>query len=182
MAAGRVAAAGLAPDQITVEIVESSLVEDSLEVAAACAPARRGYSHRHRRFRDRLFEPGLSRLAAARCHQDRSGDDRRYRRRKPRPDHRQGDDQPRPRACQVIEGARISPSCLLEEWGCDLYQGFLGAAPLDQALARRRRRRAAGPPKPAPAPSFRPPPAPASARARSAARRSAVLRLSASRG
>jgi EAL domain-containing protein (putative c-di-GMP-specific phosphodiesterase class I) len=21
---------------------------------------------------------------------------------------------------------------LLEEWGCDLYQGFLGAAPLDE--------------------------------------------------
>ena len=35
-----VAAAGLAPDQITVEIVESSLVEDSLEVAGRLARLR----------------------------------------------------------------------------------------------------------------------------------------------
>ena len=38
----------------------------------------------------------------------------------------------------IVEGVEnLAQLRLLEEWGCDLYQGFLGAAPLDQAeLAR----------------------------------------------
>ena len=88
----------------------------------------------------------------------------------------------------VVEGVEsIAQLDLLADWGCDLYQGFLGAGALDEAeLARfvAAVDRTAAPPRPAPVPSLRlrPPPAPASARARSAARRSAAPRRSASRG
>lgn len=136
-----VAEAGLAPDQITAEIVESSLVDDSLEVAGRLARLRAagiriaiddfgtGYSSLaylaslpldaikiDRAMiadivggsRDRIIVKAMISLA-------------------------------RELGLQVIvEGVEnLAQLRLLEEWGCDLYQGFLGAAPLDQAeLAR----------------------------------------------
>ena len=136
-----VAAAGLKPEQITAEIVESSLVADSLEVAGRLARLRAagiriaiddfgtGYSSLaylaslpldaikiDRAMiadivggsRDRIVVKAMIRLA-------------------------------RELGLKVIvEGVEnLAQLHLLEEWGCDLYQGFLGAAPLDQAeLAR----------------------------------------------
>ncbi|HET9397481.1 MAG TPA: EAL domain-containing protein [Sphingomicrobium sp.] len=136
-----IAAAGLKPDQVTAEIVESSLVEDSLEVAGRLARLRAagiriaiddfgtGYSSLaylaslpldaikiDRAMiadivggsRDRIIVKAMISLA-------------------------------RELGLQVIvEGVEnLAQLRLLEEWGCDLYQGFLGAAPLDEAeLAR----------------------------------------------
>ena len=136
-----IAEAGLAPEQITAEIVESSLVADSLEVAGRLARLRAagiriaiddfgtGYSSLaylaslpldaikiDRAMiadivggsRDRIIVKAMISLA-------------------------------RELGLQVIvEGVEnLAQLRLLEEWGCDLYQGFLGAAPLDEAeLAR----------------------------------------------
>ena len=136
-----IADAGLSPDQVTAEIVESSLVEDSLEVAGRLARLRAagiriaiddfgtGYSSLaylaslpldaikiDRAMiadivggsRDRIIVKAMISLA-------------------------------RELGLQVIvEGVEsLAQLRLLEEWGCDLYQGFLGAAPLDEAeLAR----------------------------------------------
>ena len=136
-----IAEAGLKPDQITAEIVESNLVEDSLEVAGRLARLRvagiriaiddfgTGYSSLaylaslpldtikiDRAMiadivggsRDRIIVKAMIRLA-------------------------------RELGLQVVvEGVEnLAQLRLLEEWGCDLYQGFLGAAPLDEAeLAR----------------------------------------------
>ena len=136
-----IAQAGLRPDQITAEIVESSLVQDSLEVAGRLARLRAagiriaiddfgtGYSSLaylaslpldaikiDRAMiadivggsRDRIIVKAMISLA-------------------------------RELGLQVIvEGVEnLAQLRLLEEWGCDLYQGFLGAAPLDEAeLAR----------------------------------------------
>jgi EAL domain-containing protein (putative c-di-GMP-specific phosphodiesterase class I) len=136
-----IAAAGLKPDQITVEIVESSLMEDRLEVAGRLARLRAagiriaiddfgtGYSSLaylaslpldaikiDRAMiadivggsRDRIIVKAMIRLA-------------------------------RELGLKVIvEGVENSAQLhLLEEWGCDLYQGFLGAGALDEAeLAR----------------------------------------------
>lgn len=133
---GEIAQAGLAPDQITAEIVESSLVEDSLEVAGRLARLRvagiriaiddfgTGYSSLaylaslpidaikiDRAMiadivggsRDRIIVKAMISLA-------------------------------RELGLQVVvEGVEnLAQLRLLEEWGCDLYQGFLGAAPLDE--------------------------------------------------
>ena len=91
---------------------------------------------RGRRFRHRLCEPRLSDLAAARLDQDRPRPDRRHRRRRARPDRRQGDDPSRPRAWTSRSSSKASKApaqlALLAEWGCDLYQGFLGAGALTQ--------------------------------------------------
>ncbi len=136
-----IAEAGLRPDQITAEIVETSLVDDSLEVAGRLARLRAagiriaiddfgtGYSSLaylaslpldaikiDRAMiadivggsRDRIIVKAMISLA-------------------------------RDLGLQVIvEGVEsLAQLRLLEEWGCDLYQGFLGAAPLDEAeLAR----------------------------------------------
>ncbi len=136
-----IAAAGLAPEQITAEIVESSLVQDGLEVAGRLARLRAagiriaiddfgtGYSSLaylaslpldtikiDRAMiadivggsRDRIIVKAMISLA-------------------------------RELGLQVIvEGVEnLAQLRLLEEWGCDLYQGFLGAAPLDETeLAR----------------------------------------------
>lgn len=136
-----IAEAGLAPEQVTAEIVESSLVEDSLEVAGRLARLRAagiriaiddfgtGYSSLaylaslpldaikiDRAMiadivggsRDRIIVKAMISLA-------------------------------RDLGLQVIvEGVEnLAQLRLLEEWGCDLYQGFLGAAPLDEVeLAR----------------------------------------------
>jgi EAL domain-containing protein (putative c-di-GMP-specific phosphodiesterase class I) len=131
-----IAAAGLAPDQITAEIVETSLVADSLEVAGRLARLRAagiriaiddfgtGYSSLaylaslpldaikiDRAMiadivggsRDRIIVKAMISLA-------------------------------RDLGLQVIvEGVEnLAQLRLLEEWGCDLYQGFLGAAPMDE--------------------------------------------------
>jgi len=136
-----IAGAGLKPDQITAEIVESSLVEDSLEVAGRLARLRAagiriaiddfgtGYSSLaylaslpldaikiDRAMiadivggsRDRIIVKAMISLA-------------------------------RELGLQVIvEGVEsLAQLRLLDDWGCDLYQGFLGAAPLDEMeLAR----------------------------------------------
>lgn len=136
-----VADAGLKPDQITVEIVESSLVADSLEVAGRLARLRAagvriaiddfgtGYSslaylaslpldaikidramisHIVGGSRDRIIVKAMIRLA-------------------------------RELGLKVIvEGVEsIAQLHLLEEWGCDLYQGFLGAGALDEVELER---------------------------------------------
>ena len=136
-----IAQAGLRPEQVTAEIVESSLMADSLEVAGRLARLRAagiriaiddfgtGYSSLaylaslpldaikiDRAMiadivggsRDRIIVKAMISLA-------------------------------RELGLQVIvEGVEnLAQLRLLEEWGCDLYQGFLGAAPLDEAeLAR----------------------------------------------
>ena len=131
-----IADAGLAPEQITAEIVESSLMADSLEVAGRLARLRAagvriaiddfgtGYSslayltslpldaikidrglinHIVGGSRDRIVVKAMIRLA-------------------------------RELGLKVIvEGVEsLAQLHLLEEWGCDLYQGFLGAQPLDE--------------------------------------------------
>jgi EAL domain-containing protein (putative c-di-GMP-specific phosphodiesterase class I) len=131
-----VAEAGLKPDQVTAEIVESNLMADSLEVAGRLARLRvagiriaiddfgTGYSSLaylaslpldaikiDRAMiadivggsRDRIIVKAMIRLA-------------------------------RELGLKVIvEGVEnLAQLHLLKEWGCDLYQGFLGAAPLDE--------------------------------------------------
>ena len=136
-----IASAGLRPDQVTVEIVESSLVADSLEVAGRLSRLRAagiriaiddfgtGYSSLaylaslpldaikiDRAMiadivggtRDRIIVKAMIRLA-------------------------------RELGLKVIVEGVENPAQLrlLEEWGCDLYQGFLGAGALDESeLAR----------------------------------------------
>ena len=136
-----IASAGLKPDQVTAEIVESSLVADSLEVAGRLARLRAagiriaiddfgtGYSSLaylaslpldaikiDRAMiadivggtRDRIIVKAMIRLA-------------------------------RELGLKVIVEGVENPAQLhlLEEWGCDLYQGFLGAGALDEGeLAR----------------------------------------------
>jgi EAL domain-containing protein (putative c-di-GMP-specific phosphodiesterase class I) len=136
-----IAEAGLTPGQVTAEIVESSLMTDSLEVAGRLARLRAagvriaiddfgtGYSslayltslpidaikidrglinHIVGGSRDRIVVKAMIRLA-------------------------------RELGLKVIvEGVEnLAQLRLLEEWGCDLYQGFLGAAPLDEVELRR---------------------------------------------
>jgi len=136
-----IASAGLEPEQITAEIVESSLMADSLEVAGRLSRLRAagvriaiddfgtGYSslayltslpidaikidrglinHIVGGSRDRIVVKEMIRLA-------------------------------RELSLKVIvEGVEnIAQLHLLEEWGCDLYQGFLGAQPLDEAELKR---------------------------------------------
>ena len=131
-----IADAGLQPDQVTVEIVESSLMEDRLEVAGRLARLRAagiriaiddfgtGYSSLaylaslpldaikiDRAMiadivggsRDRIIVKAMIHLA-------------------------------RELGLKVIVEGVENPAQLhlLEEWGCDLYQGFLGAAPLTE--------------------------------------------------
>ena len=136
-----IAAAGLRPDQVTAEIVESSLMEDRLEVGGRLSRLRAagiriaiddfgtGYSSLaylaslpldaikiDRAMiadiiggtRDRIIVKAMIRLA-------------------------------RELGLKVIVEGVENPAQLhlLEEWGCDLYQGFLGAGALDEAeLAR----------------------------------------------
>ena len=129
-------AAGLTPEQITAEIVESSLMADSLEVAGRLARLRAagvriaiddfgtGYSslayltslpidaikidrglinHIVGVSRDRIVVKAMIRLAEEL------------------------------NLKVVVEGVEsLAQLHLLEEWGCDLYQGFLGAQPLDE--------------------------------------------------
>lgn len=136
-----IAQAGLRPDQVTAEIVESSLMEDRLEVAGRLSRLRAagiriaiddfgtGYSSLaylaslpldaikiDRAMiadivggsRDRIIVKAMIRLAGE-------------------------------LGLKVIVEGVENPAQLhlLEEWGCDLYQGFLGAGALDEAeLAR----------------------------------------------
>jgi EAL domain-containing protein (putative c-di-GMP-specific phosphodiesterase class I) len=138
---GEILAAGLSPERITAEIVESSLMADEPEVAARLARLRSagvriaiddfgtGYSSLayltslpldaikiDRAMisdivggsRDRIVVKAMIRLA------------------------RELD------LDVIVEGVEnLAQLLLLEEWGCDLYQGFLGAGALDEAeLAR----------------------------------------------
>ena len=138
---GEIGKAGLQPDRITLEIVESSLMADSLEVAGRLARLRAagvriaiddfgtGYSSLaylaslpldaikiDRAMiadivggsRDRIVVKAMIRLA-------------------------------RDLGLKVIVEGVENPAQLhlLEEWGCDLYQGFLGAGALDEAELRR---------------------------------------------
>lgn len=138
---GEIASAGLKPEQVTVEIVESNIVADSLEVAGRLSRLRAagiriaiddfgtGYSSLaylaslpldaikiDRAMiadivggtRDRIVVKAMIRLA-------------------------------RELGLKVIVEGVENPAQLhlLEEWGCDLYQGFLGAGALDESeLAR----------------------------------------------
>ena len=136
-----IAEAGLAPDQITAEIVESSLVEDSLEVAGRLARLRAAGI----RIAIDDFGTGYSSLAyLASLPLDAIKIDRAM-----IADIVGGSRDrivvkamislARELGLQVIvEGVEsLAQLRLLEEWGCDLYQGFLGSAPLDEAeLAR----------------------------------------------
>jgi EAL domain-containing protein (putative c-di-GMP-specific phosphodiesterase class I) len=136
-----ITAAGLKPDQVTAEIVESSLVEDSLEVAGRLARLRAAGI----RIAIDDFGTGYSSLAyLASLPLDAIKIDRAM-----IADIVGGSRDriivkamiglARELGLQVIvEGVEsLAQLRLLEEWGCDLYQGFLGAAPLDQAeLAR----------------------------------------------
>ena len=132
-----IAEAGLRPDQITAEIVESSLMSDNREVAGRlarlhCAGIRIAIDD---------FGTGYSSLAyLASLPLDAIKIDRAM-------------------IVDIVGGSRdriivkamiglarelglkvvvegvesLAQLHLLEEWGCDLYQGFLGAAPLDEA-------------------------------------------------
>jgi EAL domain-containing protein (putative c-di-GMP-specific phosphodiesterase class I) len=138
---GEIGSAGLQPEHVTVEIVESNIVADSLEVAGRLSRLRAagiriaiddfgtGYSSLaylaslpldaikiDRAMiadivggtRDRIIVKAMIRLA-------------------------------RELELKVIvEGVENAAQLhLLEEWGCDLYQGFLGAGALDESeLAR----------------------------------------------
>lgn len=136
-----IAKAGLKPEQVTAEIVESSLMANSLEVAGRLSRLRAagiriaiddfgtGYSSLaylaslpldaikiDRAMiadivggsRDRIIVKAMIRLA-------------------------------RELGLQVVvEGVEsVAQLHLLEEWGCDLYQGFLGAGALDEAELER---------------------------------------------
>ena len=136
-----IAAAGLKPEQITAEIVETSLVEDSLEVAGRLSRLRAAGI----RIAIDDFGTGYSSLAyLASLPLDAIKIDRAM-----IADIVGGSRAriivkamiglARELGLQVIvEGVEnLAQLRLLEEWGCDLYQGFLGAAPLDEAeLAR----------------------------------------------
>ena len=136
-----IAAAGLKPEQVTVEIVETSLVKDSLEVAGRLARLRAagiriaiddfgtGYSSLaylaslpldaikiDRAMiadivggtRDRIIVKAMIRLAREL------------------------------NLKVIVEGVEnLAQLHLLEAWGCDLYQGFLGAGALDAAELER---------------------------------------------
>ena len=136
-----IAEAGLLPEQVTVEIVESSLVGDQLAVAGRLSRLRAagvriaiddfgtGYSSLayltslpldaikiDRAMiadivggsRDRIVVKAMIRLA--------------------RELHLK----------VIVEGVESNAQLhLLEEWGCDLYQGFLGAPALDEAELER---------------------------------------------
>ena len=131
-----IASAGLKPEQVTAEIVESSLVEDSLEVAGRLARLRAAGI----RIAVDDFGTGYSSLAyLASLPLDAIKIDRAM-----IADIVGGSRDriivkamiglARELGLQVIvEGVEsLAQLRLLEEWGCDLYQGFLGAAPLDE--------------------------------------------------
>ena len=136
-----IAEAGLKPDQITAEIVENSLVADSAEVAGRLARLRcagiriaiddfgTGYSSLAYLASLPLDAIKIDRAMIA----DIVGGSR---------------DRIIVKAMislarelglkVVVEGVEnLAQLHLLEEWGCDLYQGFLGAAPLNQAELER---------------------------------------------
>ena len=136
-----IAEAGLRPEQITAEIVESSLVEDSPEVAGRLARLRCAGI----RIAIDDFGTGYSSLAyLASLPLDAIKIDRAM-------------------IADIVGGSRdriivkamiglarelglkvivegvenLAQLHLLEEWGCDLYQGFLGAGALDEAELER---------------------------------------------
>ena len=136
-----VAAAGLRPEQITAEIVESSLMADSLEVAGRLARLRAAGI----RIAIDDFGTGYSSLAyLASLPLDAIKIDRAM------IADIVGGSRDRIIVKAMISMARelglkvvvegvesLAQLHLLEDWGCDLYQGFLGAAPLDEAELER---------------------------------------------
>ena len=136
-----IAAAGLKPIQVTVEIVESSLMEDRREVAGRLARLRAAGI----RIAIDDFGTGYSSLAylaslpldAIKIDRAMIADivggsrDRIIVRAMIRLARELG-------LKVIVEGVENPAQLrLLEEWGCDLYQGFLGAGALDEAeLAR----------------------------------------------
>jgi diguanylate cyclase (GGDEF)-like protein len=64
--------AGISPQQIEIELTESTLMEDSESVCDVIAELKSiGTQHRHRRFRHRVFEPVLPEALPRRQTQDR---------------------------------------------------------------------------------------------------------------
>ena len=136
-----IADAGLKPEQITVEIVETSLVADSLEVAGRLARLRAAGI----RIAIDDFGTGYSSLAyLASLPLDAIKIDRAM------ISHIVGGSRDRIIVKAMIRMARelglkvivegvenIAQLHLLEEWGCDLYQGFLGAGALDETELER---------------------------------------------
>jgi EAL domain-containing protein (putative c-di-GMP-specific phosphodiesterase class I) len=138
---GEIGEAGLKPEQITAEIVESGLMADSLEVAGRLARLRAAGI----RIAIDDFGTGYSSLAyLASLPLDAIKIDRAM-----IADIVGGS---RDRIIVkamislarelhlkvIVEGVESHAQLqLLQEWGCDLYQGFLGAAPLDEAELER---------------------------------------------
>ena len=138
---GEIAAAGLQPDRITVEIVESSLMADRLEVAGRLARLRAAGV----RIAIDDFGTGYSSLAylaslpldAIKIDRAMIADivggsrDRIVVKAMIRLARELG-------LSVVVEGVESTAQLnLLAEWECDLYQGFLGAGALDEAELRR---------------------------------------------
>jgi EAL domain-containing protein (putative c-di-GMP-specific phosphodiesterase class I) len=134
-------AVGMRPEQVTVEIVESSLMSDSLEVAGRLARLRAAGV----RIAIDDFGTGYSSLAyltslpldAIKIDRAMISDivggnrDRIVVKAMIRLARELG-------LKVVVEGVEnLAQLHLLEEWGCDLYQGFLGAGALDEAELRR---------------------------------------------
>lgn len=136
-----IADAGLKPDQVTAEIVESSLMQDRLEVAGRLARMRAAGI----RIAIDDFGTGYSSLAylaslpldAIKIDRAMIADivggsrDRIIVKAMIRLARELG-------LTVIVEGVEnVAQLQLLEAWGCDQYQGFLGAAALDDAeLAR----------------------------------------------
>jgi EAL domain-containing protein (putative c-di-GMP-specific phosphodiesterase class I) len=129
--------AGLQPEQVTAEIVESSLMADSLEVAGRLARLRAAGV----RIAIDDFGTGYSSLAyltslpidAIKIDRAMISDivggsrDRIVVKAMIRLARELG-------LTVIVEGVEnLAQLHLLEEWGCDLYQGFLGAGALDEA-------------------------------------------------
>jgi EAL domain-containing protein (putative c-di-GMP-specific phosphodiesterase class I) len=136
-----IASAGLKPEQITAEIVESSLMADRLEVAGRLARLRAAGV----RIAIDDFGTGYSSLAylaslpldAIKIDRAMIADivggsrDRIIVKAMIRLARELG-------LKVVVEGVEnVDQLHLLEEWGCDLYQGFLGAGALDETELER---------------------------------------------
>ena len=136
-----IAEAGLTPEQVTAEIVESSLMADSIEVAGRLARLRAAGI----RIAIDDFGTGYSSLAylaslpldAIKIDRAMIADivggsrDRIIVKAMIRMARELG-------LKVIVEGVEnLAQLHLLAEWGCDLYQGFLGAAPLDEAELER---------------------------------------------
>ena len=141
-----VGAAGIDPKRVTIEITEYALLSDLDAVAARLGAYSPGWD---RRSRSTTSAPAMrASLISAALPLDALKIDRglicQDWHQRARPDRRQVDLRscPRSRTEVVVEGVESTAQLvLLAEWGCDLYQGFLGAGALDESGARALRRR-----------------------------------------